>query len=352
MELTDNEKSKVFSLLGSLKDISGSENTLSQTVLIVDGLNTFIRAWCSLSFMNDVGVHSGGTSGFLMSLGSAIKLFNPSRCILVFDGNGGSQKRRKIYPEYKSKRKTSVHLNRAYADSITPEQEQESVKNQLLRTVHYIDCLPVTTVCIDNIEADDTIAFLAKDTFKDRNVVIMSADKDFLQLASDKIKIWSPTKKKVYGCAELMMEYGVSCENFINVRILEGDDSDNIPGIKGAGLKTIKKLFPIFSDHHRYSVQEILNYCDTHKGKYKLYDTILENKDILFRNYELMQLHETQIQSFTQLRILDTVNKKVNKLNRYKFAKLVTEDKIWNNIPNYQTWLNDCFLRLNSLIVD
>ena len=144
-----------------------------------------------------------------------------------------------------------------------------------LSEIKWITFIFITIMAIDHVEADDTIAYLANDTFKDSNVTIMSTDKDFLQLASDRIKIWSPTKKKLYGCAEILQEYGVSCSNFINYRILEGDNSDNINGINGAGLKTIIKCFPIFTDENRYSLQEIYNYSDTHKGKYKLYNTIL-----------------------------------------------------------------------------
>jgi len=64
--------------------------------------------------MNDDGMHTGGIAGFLKSIGYAIKLINPTRVIVVFDGSGGSQKRRKIYPDYKKGRKTKIKFNRTY----------------------------------------------------------------------------------------------------------------------------------------------------------------------------------------------------------------------------------------------
>jgi DNA polymerase-1 len=353
MDLNADEKKKLFSLFSNIKDdakVDGLNLTQSSDVLVVDALNLFIRVFSVLPYMNDDGVHTGGVSGFIKSLGAAIRLFSPTRCILVFDGAGGSQKRRKIYPEYKNKRRTKIRLNRTYADNSTPDGEEVNLKKQLIRTVNYLDYLPVTTMAIDNVEADDVIAYLAVDKFKDSNVTIMSSDKDFLQLVSNKIKIWSPTKKKLYGCAELLMEYGISCKNFINYRILEGDTSDNIPGINGAGLKTIKKCFPIFTDDKQYSVDEIINYCDTHKGKYKLYDTILNNRTTLERNYRLMQLNTSEMQSFTQLRVSDLVDENVTKLNRFEFSKLITQDKIWNNIPNYQIWLSENFGKLDNFV--
>ena len=173
----------------------------------------------------------------------------------------------------------------------------------------------------------------------------------FRSLASDKVKIWSPTKKKLYGCAEILLEYGISCKNFINYRIMEGDESDNIDGIRGAGLKTILKCYPILSEDHKYSLQEIYNYSESNKGKLKLYDTVLENKNIMQRNHDLMQLHDTQIQTFSQLRINEILEKPVPKLDRFGFSKLLVEDCMQNNFPNSMIWLNEVFGKINSMVL-
>jgi 5'-3' exonuclease len=205
-------------------------------------------------------------------------------------------------------------------------------------------------MAIDQIEADDTIAYLAKETFKDSNVTIMSTDKDFLQLASDKIKIWSPVKKKIFGCKEIVDEYGITCNNFVLYRVMEGDVSDNIPGLDGVGLKRVVKAFPFLSDGQQYGLQEIYNYSENNRGKYKIYDTVLDNKLLLERNHSLMQLSDTQVQSFTQLRIEEIIKTPIRKIDKMTFTKLITEDKMWNNIPNYHIWLNECFGKLNSFI--
>jgi DNA polymerase-1 len=351
--LNTDDKKRLYSLFSNVKDdMTGKVLDKKDTsdVLIIDALNLFIRVWSVSPYMNEDGIHTGGVSGFLKSLGAAIRLLSPTKCILVFDGNGGSLKRRKIYPEYKNKRRTKVRLNRTYVDNCSNDDEEKNLKKQLIRTVNYLDYLPLTVMAVDNVEADDVIAYLALDKFKDSSITIMSSDKDFLQLASDRIKIWSPVKKKLYGCAELLTEYGISCQNFINYRILEGDTSDNISGIPGAGLKTIIKCFPIFTDPKRYTTDEICNYADTHKGRYKLYDTILENKSILERNYALMQLNVSEMQGFTQLRVNEIIDANVARLNRFEFSKLVTEDKIWNNIPNYQIWLSENFGKLDNFV--
>jgi 5'-3' exonuclease len=353
MSFNQDEKKRLFSIFENISQEDKnkvSNRNQNSDILLIDALNTFIRAYSVMPSMNEDGLHTGGIAGFLKSMGYAIKLLNPTRCVVIFDGNGGSMKRRKIYPQYKDKRHTKIRLNRAYSELSTSDVEEKNMKSQLLRSVHYLDCLPVSTMAIDHIEADDTIAYIAQQYCKDSNVTIMSADKDFLQLASEKVKIWSPTKKKLYGCAEILNEYGVSCQNYIWYRVLEGDVSDNIDGIQGAGLKTVIKCFPFFAENRYVELDEIYNYCENNQSKYKLYRTILENKDVVERNYTLMQLKDTEVQSFSQLRINEILDKPTQKLDRVGFSKLVTEDKMWSNIPNYQIWLNECFGKLTTLV--
>jgi len=351
---TSNEKRRLFSLFENIKEgvgDSGIQKTTNSDILLVDGLNTFIRSFMAMPSMNDDGMHTGGIAGFLKSVGYAIKLINPTRVIIVFDGNGGSQKRRKIYPEYKKGRKTKIKFNRTYEDLSSSELEQKNLRLELMRLVNYLNVLPVTIMAIDNIEADDTIAYLSEETFKDSNITIMSTDKDFLQLASDRVKIWSPVKKKIFGCKEIVDEYGITCNNFIYYRILEGDVSDNITGIDGVGIKRVLQSYPFLGENKQVTLQEIYNYSENYKGKYKIYERVLDNKLLIERNYELMQLKSSSIQSFTQLRIEEIIKKQVPKIDKMTFSKLITEDKMWNNIPNYMVWLNETWGKLNSFVL-
>ena len=351
---TSNERKKLFSLFENIKEdvgVSGLQKNINSDILLVDGLNTYIRSFMAVPSLNDDGLHTGGIAGFLKSVGYAIKLLNPTRVIVVFDGKGGSQKRRKIYPGYKNGRRTDIRLNRTYEELSDNITESQNFKKELIRTVNYLDVLPVTVMALDQVEADDTIAYLAKQTFKDSNVTIMSTDKDFLQLASDKINIWSPVKKKIFGCKEIVDEYGINCKNFIFYRIMEGDVSDNIPGLDGVGLKRVLQAFPFLGEEPQVCLQQIYNYSENNKGKYKIYERVLDNKLLLERNYELMQLHNSQIQSFTQLRIEEIVAKQIPKIDKMGFSKLITEDKMWNNLPNYMVWVQETFGKLNSFVL-
>lgn len=351
---TSSEKQRLFSLFENVKGgvgDSGIQKTTNSDILLVDGLNTFIRSFMAVPSMNDDGMHIGGIAGFLKSIGYAIKLINPTRVVIVFDGTGGSQKRRKLYPDYKKGRKTKIKFNRTYEELSSSDLEQKNLQVELMRLVSYLEVLPVTVMAIDNIEADDTIAYLSEDTFKDSNVTIMSTDKDFLQLASERVKIWSPVKKKIFGCKEIVDEYGITCNNFIYYRVMEGDVSDNIPGLDGVGIKRVLQAYPFLGDDKQVTMQEIYNYSENYKSKYKIYERVLDNKLLLERNFELMQLKNTCIQSFTQLRIEEIIKKQVPKIDKMTFSRLITEDKMWSNLPNYMVWLNETWGKLNSFVL-
>jgi HD-GYP domain-containing protein (c-di-GMP phosphodiesterase class II) len=105
------------------------------------------------------------------------------------------------------------------------------------------------------------------------------------------------------------------------------------------------------ADDKQVTLQEIYNYSENYKGKYKIYERVLDNKLLIERNYELMQLKATSIQSFTQLRIEEIIKKQVPKIDKMTFSRLITEDKMWNNLPNYMVWLNETWGKLNSFVL-
>jgi len=229
--------------------------------------------------LSDNGDHVGGVSGFLSSLGYAIKLLKPTRVIIVFDGKGGSERRRKLYPQYKEGRKVMKRLNRAYEEMSDTETEQKSVVEQMGKLVSFLQELPVSVISIDHIEADDAIAYIATQMYKDGRVTIMSGDKDFMQLVNDRVQIWSPIKKKVYGIADVINEYGIHPSNFIYYRILEGDSSDNIDGVKGIGLKTAIKNFPMLTEAEETSVEKILLRARDCVNEKKAYASVVEHAE-------------------------------------------------------------------------
>lgn len=357
MELTPEEKLALRGLYNQVKgDLSiahaeqkWTRNTNSD-ILIVDGYNTFMRAWSAIPSMNDNGDHNGGVVGFFRSLGYAIKLLHPTRCIIAFDGIGGSFKRRKIFPEYKEKRKNTTRLNRIYEDQTSWTDEEKNCFNQLKRLHQYLTHLPINVIQLDHVEADDTVAYCALDTFKNSNVTIMSSDRDFLQLVNKQITVWSPTKKILYGPAEVMRDYGIHPHNFVLFRAMDGDTSDNIEGIKGAGAKTCLKCFPFLAEEKIYTLDDLITYAMKDLKRFKIYEKVVEGKDILERNISLMQLKNTMLTTTAQLKVNELLaTSLIPKMNRNTFVRMIVEDRMINNFPDHQTWLTECFGALDSV---
>ena len=128
---------RYLSILEEIKKSGGKVDSgePNDSVLLIDGLNTFIRVFSAIPTTNEDGIHSGGIVGFLRSIGYTINMVRPTRTIIVFDGKGGSNRRRKIFPEYKMGRKMSVRLNRTTGVSLTREDEHKMMIAQLNRVV-------------------------------------------------------------------------------------------------------------------------------------------------------------------------------------------------------------------------
>ena len=272
----------IFSLLDNIQ--KPGDLGVNNRVLIVDGLNLYLRAFAVNGALNDNGVPVGGLTGFLRSLAYAIREVNPTRVIIAYDGQGGSQNRRKIHPEYKANRKPGKRITRWDAFKNATE-EKDAMKIQFSRLIEYLDFLPINVISIDKIEADDTIAYIAH-TLLDEDVTILSADQDFLQLVNERITVWSPTKKKFYTPRMVEADYGVPAHNFLMYKVLMGDKSDNIEGVKGLGPKKLPKIVPDLLTQTTLDLDFILEHAS--KGEEPMHKRIVESIDQLHLNKELM----------------------------------------------------------------
>jgi DNA polymerase-1 len=321
-----------------------SELNLNSKILIIDGLNTFIRSFSANPAINDDGIHVGGLVGFLKSLRFTIARINPTRCIIVFDGKNGSKKRRTVFEDYKKQRRVRSRLNRNVDWAVAPMDEHQSMKKQIGRLVRYLEQLPITIVTVDNIEADDAIAYITQNIFTNSKNIIMSTDKDFLQLVNENTTVWSPMKKFIYDKKRIKDEFGLMASNFIIYKILNGDKSDNINGVPGAGLKSIIKNIPEVADHD-LSVMELIDLIEKNKNKNKFFEKASNNYSLIKRNYLLMQLQQVDISNTIKLKIQDYVNNTIPGLTKYKFTTMFMQDKLWSQIPDMNLWITE-FLKL------
>jgi DNA polymerase-1 len=301
-----------------------------------------------INHINPDGHHIGGLTGFLKSIGYAIRMSDPTKVVIVFDGIGGSNARRNLFPAYKANRNVNRMTN--YSIFSSKDEEQESINNQMERLIQYLKCLPVTIVGIDGLEADDIIGYLATKFEKHdetQKVTIMSADKDFLQLVSDKVEVYSPVKKKIYTPKEVKEEFEVSSANFINYKILLGDQSDNVPGVSGMGPKKLIKLFPELTGDSKVTLENIISKSAELINENKLYLSVVERRHQLFVNEQLMSLDGDFISPDNRQLVKEAFNNSYA-LNSPLFLQLYHNDRLGESIPNVQSWLTQLFGYPNS----
>ena len=333
----------IFSLLDNVQ--KPGDLGVNNRVLIVDGLNLYLRAFAVNGALNDNGVPVGGLTGFLRSLAYAIREVNPTRVIVVYDGQGGSQRRRKIHPDYKANRKPGKRITRWDAFKNATE-EKDAMKIQFSRLIEYLDFLPINVISIDKIEADDTIAYIAH-TLLDEDVTILSADQDFLQLVNERITVWSPTKKKFYTPRMVMDDYGVPAHNFLMYKVLMGDKSDNIEGVKGLGPKKLPKIVPDLLTQTTLDLDFILEHAG--KGEEPMHKKISESEIQLRLNEELMDLKNPPISGELKLQIARLIEAPINLLSRNDFIMMYSDDQLGNAIKAPDLWLREHFVKLNTL---
>ena len=230
------KQKELFKLLDNITE-EGKTIQTGERVLLIDGLNLFFRNFAMLNMVNPSGVHIGGLGGFFRSLGALIRQINPTQVYVVFDGAGSANNRKNLIPEYKSGRDLQRITNWEAFDDL--DDEHDAKVDQMVRIIQYLKALPVKTVTIVKVEADDIIAYLSEIIPQDPKdkAFIVSSDKDFIQLVSEKVIVYRPIEKEYYTKETVVEKFQISPENFILYKTLLGDNSDKIKGVKGLGKK-------------------------------------------------------------------------------------------------------------------
>ena len=324
-------------LLNNLKETPPRE--LNDHILVIDAMNMLIRSFSLLKAMNPSGHHIGGLVGFMRSLGYVTRIFDPTRVVVVWDGKGGSTNRKNIDPNYKAQRATSRITHWGLYD--TKAEEQEALIGQLYRTQDYIECLPIQQMMMEKLEADDIIAYLANQaSSNNKKVTIVSSDKDFLQLINTNIEVYAPVKKKTFTETNIQEELKVLPRNYNIVKALTGDNSDNLAGVKGLGIKTIIKEFPDLVNKLT-DLEYVFSMCEEKMEDKKIFPKIIHNWDRVETNFELMDLHETSLDINEKNHILDIIKSDIPDLQTGAFLHLLDQDKIEGITKNTEGWLEN-----------
>jgi DNA polymerase-1 len=195
-------------------------------LVVIDGANAIFRAFFGIPGLRAPdGTPTNAVLGFTNILNKVIRDESPDFIVVAMDPKGGSF-RNELYPEYKAHREA------------TPEDL--TVQFPVVREL--IAAFGIRELVVPGFEADDVIATLVRKAPDDVAVSIISTDKDLMQLCSDRVELVDGIKDRRYGPAEVKEKFGVPPEQMLDLRSLVGDPSDNIPGVKGIGVKGAAKL--------------------------------------------------------------------------------------------------------------
>ena len=291
---------------GQHKPKTVDPNTVKRPVLIVDAVNLFIRCYVAYPQMSTVDGHQmGGVVGFMKKLKFLSEELQPRSIIVVWE-SGGSSKRRKLYSEYKRGRRPAK-MNRFYEDDL-PDSDENRV-HQTLSLVEFLKLSPVCQVYVNDCEADDVIAYLCKGKYRNDEKVIVSSDKDMYQLLDERTMQYSLDKKKVITMEDVYSEFHVMPWNFALAKTICGDVSDNIPGVKGVGFKTAVNKVPMLATHQDIILQDVIDYCNSHRDDSPVLKRITESIPQLKMNWRLVNLGSSSLTPGQARKIDSTIDK-------------------------------------------
>ncbi len=244
-----------------------------ERLLIIDGHSYAYRAFHAIRELHSpTGQPTNAIYGFIKMAAKLRANVVPTHWIVVWDG-GLCAERVVALPAYKVQR---------------PEMP-EGLKTQLDEIGHYLDASHIASFCRAGIEADDVIACVARRAeARNWTVVIASADKDFMQLVSERVGLLTPHDKTetVWTEEQVRAKTGVEPGQIVDWLSLTGDSVDNIPGVPGVGPKTAAELLKQFG-----SVEKLFGRLNEVKSE-RLRAALLEAKEAVRRNRELVRLRE------------------------------------------------------------
>lgn len=206
---------------------------MSQKIVLIDGHSILNRAFYGLpDLTNSEGLHTNAVYGFLTILFKILEEETPEYLTVAFDVHAPTF-RHEMYAEYKGTRKPMA----------------EELRQQVPVMKEVLKAMGIKTIECAGLEADDLIGTLSARCEKEgMEVSVISGDRDLLQLATDHVKIRIPktrqgrTEVEDYYAADVKERYQVTPSEFIDLKALMGDSSDNIPGVPGIGEKTAAKI--------------------------------------------------------------------------------------------------------------
>ena len=249
-------------------------------LVLIDGKSVFYRGYYAMGALSLAdGTPTGGVYGFAAIAMEIVKKLKPTKVVVAWDTRDSAEKRREIFADYKAGR-------------VKPGEDFYA-QIPLLKTL--IHDLGWSFIEISRYEADDIIGTLSRQADEtlgpdgkcEYETYIISSDLDMLQIVDENTHMWRILKGfsdiQQIDVKEIEEKYGIRKSQFLDLKALKGDASDNIPGVPGVGEKTAAKLLNEYG-----SLDEIYAHIDEIKGSIK--QKLIEGKESAYMSYELAKI--------------------------------------------------------------
>lgn len=284
-------------------------------VLGIDFCNLLFGSYYGEKLINSKGENVNAIKGFFFKMRVLKDMFNPDYMIIANDLSRNKTFRRKLYPPYKAQRK----------------EHDPDIMKQMEHTIRLCKLIGYPFINNEVYEADDILGMISRYTSEhDMDMVIVSTDKDLYQLINDNTYIFSYRNRELIDVNYLYNKYKLTPDQWIELKMLQGDVSDNIPGIQGIGEITALKLM------HQYgSIKNIYNNMGSHKDS-------LRNS--LSKGYDKLDLVRTLVTIITDYTKIDFNPDMLNMKERF-------ENEVYDML--YELELHSLFNVMNySLFID
>lgn len=284
-------------------------------LLAIDFNNVLFSSYYGDKLINSKGENVNAVKGFFFKLKTLRDTFNPDYIVFANDISRSKTFRRKLYKPYKAQRK----------------EHDPDVLKQMEYASRLVSLLGFPFINNEIYEADDILGMLSKfGNERDMDVIIVSSDRDMYQLVNEHTFIFSYKNKELIDLDFIYQNYKLNPNQWIELKMLQGDRSDNIPGIPGIGEVTALKLMQNFG-----SIDGIYSHMGYHKPKIK--DLLKNGQSVLDLTRELV----TIITDYTKIGLNETMLQR-DICERNEVNNLIQELEIYSlfNVMNYCLFLN------------
>lgn len=273
-------------------------------LFLLDGYALIYRAhyaFINRPLINSKGFNTSAVTGFVRTLWDILQNEEPSHIAVAMDTSGPTF-RHERYPEYKANR----------------EEQPEDITKSIPYILDILRAFDIPVLLQEGLEADDIIGTLARvGEEQGFEVYMVTPDKDFGQLVTEKVKMYKPSRQgngvDIWGIEDILKKWDIeNVDQVVDMLGLQGDSSDNIPGVRGVGPKTAAKLLKQYP-----SIEAIYENIENIKGSAR--KKLEENRDNAFLSKELARIKTDCDLPF------DTPRLKIGNANREAIAEIFNE---------------------------